>query len=120
LQSESIRSFHLYAISDEKVQAGDYYIKSDRVLQWNQELQDLVDNHKQMFNEESQNIPNKIVITTDESFLYGELTKYLMFGECLLSTFYNCDDWTQCFLHHKEMNWWFRRRSVLRIKRASQ
>lgn len=60
------------------------------------------------------------VITTDESFLYGQLTKYLMCVECLLGTFYNCEDWTQCFLHHREMNWWFRRRSVLRIKRANK
>jgi hypothetical protein len=65
--------YHLYAISDEKPKVGDYYLANDRIVQWNQELQDLVDNHERIFNEKSQNIPTKkVIITTDESIGYTD------------------------------------------------
>ena len=52
--------YHLYAISDELVKVGDYYISSNRVLQWNQELQDLIANHEIMFKEKSKAIPELV------------------------------------------------------------
>jgi hypothetical protein len=62
----------LYFIIHERPKPNEWYISHDnRLLQWNKDLEELVQSHVGMFNEMSKDLPKKVIASSDTTLLVG-------------------------------------------------